>query len=232
VSLVILTPAESEILIELDTVKAMLSPSPSGTSQDARLTILIRWASKAIATYCRRTFGRAEYRETLAGTGLQKVMLHRLPIEGTPELSWRGTAWTDWRIEDRQAGILWRLNGWPGEFGRTGRYGYRPDYAAPDRTPLVVDYWAGYFLPGEEDPDDLEPGEFFRLPDDIERAAFLTVQAWFRGDSLDGSVSSTSTSESEGDASRSVSVSYNTPDPATLSALPLEAVKLLRDYRL
>lgn len=224
----ILTPATATNLIELATVKAHLRPAIVGTGEDARLTDLIRWASAAINRHCRRTFARQKYRQTLPGSGLQTLMLGASPVEAAAStVGLYGSAITDWRIEDPVAGFLWRLSGWPDSIGYHGHYGRRLDRDSVDRAGVVVVFWAGYQMPGETPIVGA-----FQLPDDVERAALLTVAEWFRGDARDPGLTSTSTTESEGDRSRTVSASF-TPARTIgqVGPLPAEAKELLRSYR-
>lgn len=229
----ILTPATTTDLIQLATVKAHLRPAPVGTTEDARLADLIRWASAAINRYCRRTFARQKYRETLAGSGSQLLMLTRTPVEAdattrlVTSASITGAAVTDYRVEDAFAGILWRESGWPTSYGARGLYGRRADRSIQDLEQIQVLYWAGYLMPGATPVSGA-----YDLPDDVERAALLTVQEWRTEAARDPSIASTSTTETEGDQSRTVAVSYtparNLGDVGPLSA---EVREMLRAYR-
>lgn len=226
----ILTAATETDLVELATVKAHLRPAPAGTLEDARLGDLIRWASAAISRYCRRTFARQKYRETLPGSGTQLLMLSRTPIEAVLTMERYGTVETDYRIEDAAAGFLWRLNGWELRAGFRGHYGRRVDRTAVDRDGVMVEYWAGYLMPGQTPVTGA-----YALPDDIEAAAALQVQRWYsrglREQAL--GLASTSTTESEGEVSRTVSASY-TPLAQNLGQVgPLdpEVAAMLKGYR-
>lgn len=231
----ILTPASESALVQLATVKAHLRPAVTGTGQDARLSDLIRWASAAIDTWCRRTFARTEYRVTLAGSGSQLLALPVGPVEVDasrllPSFTYNGAAIVNYRVENPVAGILWRRDGWEQAAGWTGRFSRRTDYGTQDRAAFVTELWAGYLMPGEDEPDDVVA---YRLPADVERAALLTVLEWNRADARDAAYTSTSTSESDADGtSRSMSASYAPADPAaTLRPLPAPALALLKDYR-
>src|SRR5688500_19700763 len=116
-------------------------------------------------------------------------MLSRTPVESLVAggLSLYDSVITDHRIENAAAGFLWRLSGWPHAFGSKGHYGRRVDRDSVDRDAVVVEYWAGYQMPGETPIIGAYP-----LPADVERAALLTVQHWFRGGSRDPGISSTS----------------------------------------
>ncbi len=222
----VLTPATKMDLVQLATVKAHLRPAIVGTGEDARLADLIRWASAAINRYCRRTFARQKYIQTLPGSG-QTLMLGPAPIEEVVAVGMRGSPVTDYRVENAAAGFLWRLNGWPGSYGTAGIYNRRMDRGLQDLNVVEVEFWAGYQMPGET-----PIAGAYLLPDDVERAALLTVQEWFRGDARDPGLVSTSTTESEGEVSRTVSSSF-TPARTLgqVGALPPEARDLLRGYR-
>lgn len=227
----ILTAAETTDLVALAVVKAELGIAESDESQDASLSRRIVWASAAINRYCRRTLARQKYRETLGGSGGQGLMLSRLPIESASLLSVSGSEITDWRIDDANAGILWRLNGWPEALAYSGTYGGRRyDSRSADRATIVVEYWAGFFLPGME----LEEGDEavpIPLPADIERAAVLAVREWARNDARDGRLTSTSTTSEE--LQTTVSASFVAgASLSSIGPLPAEARALLRPYRL
>lgn len=231
----ILTPASESALVQLATVKAHLRPAVTGTGQDARLNDLIRWASAAIDTWCRRTFARTEYRLTMAGSGSQWLNLSAGPVEVDdarllPSFTYNGTAIDNYRVENPVAGILWRRDGWEQAAGWTGRFSRRTDYGTQDRAAFVTEFWAGYLMPGETAPEGVTA---YTLPADVERAALLTVIDWYRADARDAAFTSTSTSESDADGtSRSMSASYAPADPsATLRPLPASALALLKDYR-
>ena len=229
----VLTAATSTDLIELATVKAHLRPAITGTGEDARLTDLIRWASAAINRHCRRTFARQKYLQTLAGSGSQTLMLARSPVEVDANrrllvLSLNGSGdITDYRVEDAMAGFLWRENLWPASGGYVGRYGRRWSRVSQDLETITAEYWAGYQMPG-----DTPVAGAYALPDDVERAALLTVEHLLRGGSRDPGIASTSTTESEGDRSRTVAVSYVAAQTlGDIGPLPASAKALLEGFR-
>jgi hypothetical protein len=119
----------------------------------AEIERLIGAASGTIARHCNRVFGRRRLRERFWGTSgaliasQSPVMeIHAITVDGA-ELDPAGYE------VDAEAGLLYRLDA-AGE--RCPWYGRR----------LVVEYSAGWILPGEDDRD---------LPGEVEQACLLVV---------------------------------------------------------
>lgn len=117
---------------------------------------LIREASAAIVSYCRRPFARESYTETLPGFGDIHLQLARTPIVTVSAVSRDGTAYTDYSIADRNRGWLYRQDGWdwtvqvyPG-LSDGGRFLDVGNPLPRQEEPLwSVSYVAGYVLPSQ-----------------------------------------------------------------------------------
>jgi hypothetical protein len=165
--LTIIIPPTSTDLTNLATVKAELGLT--GTADDAWLATIISAQSAAIASHCRRTFGRASYGETFPApkaTGgysrpVQRVVLSVVPVANVASITEDGAALNPADFEvDPPSGLVWRLDA----------QGHEVEW--PNRR-IVVAYSAGWLLPGRD------------LPADIERACLLAVGAAWHGRSRD-----------------------------------------------
>jgi hypothetical protein len=150
------------------------------------ITLGIRSASSLIEQEANQFFAQQRYRETLAGSGSTELMLARTPILGTPTIvSTDNNVIVDFVVEDREAGILYRRQGW------TKDVSYFPsitDDFLPDVTHprFVIEYDAGYWLPSFN--TQLEDDQI-RLPGNVEQACILTMKAWWHKKNRDASVS-------------------------------------------
>lgn len=167
--LTVTTPAESEELTTLETVKAELEITV--VDFDARLAAYITQASDDIADWCNTTFGKAGYTQTFFdGTQSDLLVLARKPILSVisiVEADQTLDPAADYMI-DGEAGLIHRLPGnmqgwawgWSGERPPSLRWGW----AIPK---IVVVYEAGF---------DLLDG----LPPTVERACIELVKSmWF-----------------------------------------------------
>lgn len=128
----VLSTTATTALVELATVKARLGITGSG--EDTLLAGYIADVSSAFNSFLGRPLYRQQYKETTWGTGAQRLILSRMPVErGTITATIDGVAETDFIAEDTEAGILFLEGGWPETDGD------------PD---TVVTYWAGYHVPG------------------------------------------------------------------------------------
>jgi len=158
--LTVTTRAESYDLTTLADLKAELGIS--GSSADARLAAVITQASDAISRWCHRVFAMEIVQETLRPGRLDdELILTRFPlVDVTVTVGGEEIDATTYEV-DVARGILHRLGG-------SDSVGCWPSGIVD---PIVVDYSAGYVLPGNEDAD---------LPPALERASRELARAyWF-----------------------------------------------------
>lgn len=150
-SVIVTEPAES---LDLTTAEAVLLDmgATAGGSLDQAVAVAIAQASDAITSWCGRTFALETVRETLHSTVPADVlMLSRWPVVEIVSISAEGGAVALDGVEvDTSVGSLVRTDcrRWP-----AGR--------------VIVDYRAGYVLPGAAGRT---------LPRDIERAAIILAR--------------------------------------------------------
>ena len=153
--LTIITKATTAALTTLEAVKADLGIV--GDDEDATLSTLIGQASASLLSGIGRSLVRETLRETFRLTQpVVSLVLSRFPVATVDRISVDNGAPLDaGTFElDPAAGMLSRLDA-------AGRYQRWPAAV------VVVDYKAGYLLPGQEGRD---------LPDDIEGAALALVR--------------------------------------------------------
>lgn len=195
-----LTPAASQLLSTLEAVRAEVGAAD--LSDDAAGALLAQ-ASSALGRYCRRSFGRVTLLETVYPDRDWEVVLSALPIGAVVEVTADGVPLPPERWElDPGAGVLQRLD----PDGCMRRWCTRR---------LVVQYTAGWLLPGQEGRD---------LPAEVERACLLTIAAWHAACGRDPLMRSESY---EGIGS----TSWLDPREGS-EALPPQAAGLLAEYRL
>lgn len=196
--LTVITPATKRDLTTLDAVKLELEVT-DGTA-DIYLGGLIGQASRAIESWCGRVFAREGVRETVhLAEPAAVLLLSRFPIAAITSVTTEAGSLASALYEaDAGTGMIYRLT------SSAARSVWSPGR-------ILVDYTAGFLLPGDEGRD---------LPADIERAAILAVRnAWHtRGRDQ--------TMRSE-DVDGVGSFSYGLP-----SSLPADVTDLLAPYRL
>jgi len=207
----VVTPAISVLLTVLASVKSDLGIPDSDTSKDTTLNDLIRDASDSIQReyqfLCRQT-----YRETLPGYGNNILQLKRTPIVSVSSVTHNSEPITDYTIEDKEAGHLYRKLGWVW----TASVGWNmtayviPNSEHPDFT---VDYVAGYLAADQANTD---------MPPEIQRAARETVIDWFKSAGRAADIQS----KSVGD----LSITYVTGDAAKFD-IPPRAMSRLEKWK-
>lgn len=214
------------LLTTLERVKAELGITT--TSDDDTLTRMIDRASSAIARETRRTFGVETVTETLDGTGSRLLGLSRTPVIAVTEVTEDSSAITDYSLEDREAGALYRAAGW-GRSGGLRMWGveaYSSGYILPGYQDqrYSVTYRAGYVLPDEQNdylnngPDDPQ-----NLPGAVEQACLETVKAWYSSRDVDPAIANVKVGQ--------LSVSYRDQgDAEKRGSLPASALGLLTNY--
>ncbi|MFL7903977.1 hypothetical protein ACJ41P_22775 [Azospirillum argentinense] len=165
--LTVITPAASTALTTPDAVKADLGAAwtranvlkPDG--DDGWLEAAIARASAAVCSFCRRSFAAETVRETVHLATLADVLpLTRWPLVSIASVTEGGTLLSAGDTEaDEGTGLLYRLT------ASGSRQFWRP-------ARIVVEYRAGYVLPGEGG---------CTLPRDIEHAAILLVLEQWHG---------------------------------------------------
>ena len=77
----VIEPATNFDFLTLDEAKILLGITPSDTSQDAQLAMLISINSANVAEMCNRTFAREKVRETWRELFDGRVFLTRSPVK-------------------------------------------------------------------------------------------------------------------------------------------------------
>lgn len=200
--LTVITPAASHALTSLEAIKTELEMT--GTADDGWLRTAIDRASAIARRFCNRPFALETARETIRlSAPMDALSLARWPVVSVVSVIEGGKtlAPTDYET-DADAGFVYRLTG----------SDQRRDWPT---TKIVVEYAAGYVLPGD-------PAR--TLPEDIERAVILLVRSqWFARD-RDPLVKA----EEVSDVGRS---EYWIGSPASGSTLPADVEALLAPYR-
>lgn len=119
------------------------------STDDGILAGLIRSASAAAERFCSRPFARRIVQEKLAGYDSIYLMLGRTPVINVASVTYRGDGLTGYEIADRDAGLLFRENGWLWTAGFMSGITLEraPGSEFPDYT---ASYVAGYLLPGDD----------------------------------------------------------------------------------
>jgi hypothetical protein len=210
--LTITTPAAARDFTTVEAVKRQLALQTE--AEDARIAQWIEQASDAIRTWCDREFSRQTYTEKLAGHGGTLLTLARAPIVSVASVALKGEPVVDYAIEDAEAGLLFREQGWA-ETVALGWHLIGSPHPRGDLPHYTVLYVAGYLLPTEENST---------LPRDIERGCIELVK-WYRSGKAGKSGGAVS-SKRVGD----VSLSYF-DEGAEEPQLPREVRGLLRPWR-
>jgi len=150
------------------------------------ISLAIRSASSLIEQEANQVFAQQRYREVIGGSGSTQLMLDRTPILGTPTiLSTDNEPIVDFLVEDRDAGLLYRRQGWVREVSYLPGI-YKEPLAGEEHPRFSIDYDAGYYLPSFTDQitADQKP-----LPPNIEQACILSIKAWWHKKNRDSSVS-------------------------------------------
>lgn len=171
-ALTVQSAAETKNLTTVAAVKKDLAITDD--DQDEVLADYIGRVSDAVRSFTNRSWARETYVETVKGSGTSKLILARRPIVSVSSvLDSVGQAITDYTIEDPDAGLLYRKNGWTW----APAIGWRSsEYVVPgsDEPNFTVTYIAGYILPG------FTSGEA-NLPRDVEDAVIEEVKERYRG---------------------------------------------------
>jgi uncharacterized phiE125 gp8 family phage protein len=199
--LTITTPAGATALTTLAAVKGELALAATA-DDEVLLQSLIEQASEAIAAHCQRVFGRESLQETqwLGDELVTSLVLARYPVVSLSGVTVDGAALT---------GGDYKLDGANGRLLRSG-----VDRLARWSGTVVVDYQAGYLLPGMSGSRD--------LPADLERAAIELVKSYWHARRRDPALASETLPEV-------YAVRYRDADGGCL-ALPAQVRQLLAPY--
>ncbi len=148
-SLTVTTPAQARRLTRREHVTAEV-----GSADPALLDRLIDAATSAIESYCHRRFGREAVSELVPGWDALELQLSRTPLIAVTSVLFDTEPITDWSIESRDEGTLYRRLGWgwttQRDAGLTGRQRW-PGFGAPlprrEEPRFTVSYVGGHILP-------------------------------------------------------------------------------------
>lgn len=145
----VITPAVTRRLTRREHVQREIPGAES-----AILDALIDGASAAIETYCNRPFGREALTQTLAGYGGPELQLARTPVISVSAVLRDLDVISDYSIENRDEGVLWRRPGWDwnvqaiaGFAGRQRFPGFGVPLPGSEEPRFSASYVAGYVLP-------------------------------------------------------------------------------------
>lgn len=153
-SLTVTTAASTRLLCSVTDV---LDEMPEPVTLVERF---VAQASAAIERYCGVIFAQQRYTEIRCGEPSTIMMLSRMPLVSLSSVTLEGEAKTDYRIEQAEAGLLYRRLGWW-------------SYSTQEWTFVYV---AGYVLPGQTPIDATGPA----LPGDVQRACIEAVKIWWQ----------------------------------------------------
>ena len=182
----VLTAAEAT---DLTTVVAVQTEIGSLTSaQKVWASSAITFASALIEQEANQHFAQQQFKETIEGSGSSTLMLARTPVIGIPTIvTVDNEVIVDFVVEDANAGILYRRQGWTSEISYARNITYDP-LAYEQHPRFVITYVAGYHLPSFPEVADTDGGEI-GLPGNVEQACILTIKAWWHSKNRDSSVS-------------------------------------------
>ncbi len=226
-SLVVDTPAASTGLTELDALKRAMGITEK--DNDAFLRELVQRASDEARTYCSRLFSRQQYTEDVRSEGSLLLQLAERPVVSVESVTLDGVALTDHRIEDAEAGELYRELGWQWHVFQQRTLGGGQPLPGEEFPKYVVQYTAGWLLPGETGRT---------LPHDVERAIIDYVKAMFGGKGPQTGIT-TSVGAVKSKAIDGLRIEYETAGggggaatSSVVEVMPPSTVATLRRYRL
>lgn len=178
----IVDPAEDLNLVDLDYVKRQLNILHSDTTHDCLLNDLIAAASAHIVTITGRSFAKERVKETVRGNGSNEILLTRRPVNTIHAITLDNDPVVDFDTtkSDLDSGILWRSNRWDWQPSRWWHLTDTP-YVGSEEPNYVVEYTAGYTLPGYADPEDPPV-----LPADVKQYAAGLITTSFRREHSSG----------------------------------------------
>lgn len=201
--LTVIVPATSQALTTLNAVKAELGLS--GTGDDAWLADTIARTSATIRRWCGRAFALETVRESFRlPVSTEVLSLSRWPVVSVVSVTEDGDTLAPGAFEtEDDTGFVYRLTG----------SNSRRDWPAGK---IVVEYRAGYVLPGNSDRT---------LPEDVEAACIALCIRAFHAKGRDPALRSYQNPDVE---------SYSLLDPdktAMIDGLPADVAGRLWSYR-
>ncbi len=143
------TFAANRRLTTKDAIKDLLGITV--VTDDTLFDDLIDRATDAIKSFTARIFERQAYSETFKGFDTVNITLTHTPIVGTPIITFEGDSVTDFSVENRNAGILYRKRGWVWTVGLAANtFIDQPMPDSEDPTKWLATYPAGYLLPDDD----------------------------------------------------------------------------------
>jgi hypothetical protein len=143
-----------------------------GSADDVFLASLINRATNHFERECRRVFGRQVVTETFNGNRRTDILVSHIPVMNLASLTHSGSTITatEYRVEDKEAGILFMENGWiENRMVMSGITTSPLDQVGDSDYSLI--YTSGYLLPG----DNIIAGDAF-----IDCAADATAKTFTR----------------------------------------------------
>lgn len=141
-SVQVITPPASSLLIPLSTVHLYLGTEAGDTTNDTLYTSLIAAASSGMIDYIGVHPGRQEYQESTQGREAQRRYLSRLPVElGTltctlsDEALEEGSESDQWSLQEPSTGLVYRSGGW--------------GTSSSGDLNLIDQYYAGFLFPDQ-----------------------------------------------------------------------------------
>lgn len=176
--LAVLTPPTSTLLVKVEQARVRCNLDPGDNSQDDFLNDLIAAASSWFESAIGRPLALQTITEGFPGVDRLRLVLGMRPLVSVSAIRYEGGALdaSDYRIDDRGAGMLYRDAGWFGGNARAG-YGISQNSRLERGAPLLeADYRAGWFLPTMSGTPSANEE---RLPMRIQQAALTLIQGWY-----------------------------------------------------
>ena len=143
-------------------------------SKNEWLKMVIPAASRMIENEANNFWAHQQYEELIEGSGSTNLMLARTPIVGTPTIIIDSNAIADFTVEDADAGILYRRQGWIKQVSYWPSINRDPDPMSGHPN-IYITYFAGYNLPSFK----VVVAGAASVPENIERATILTIKSWY-----------------------------------------------------
>lgn len=167
-------------LTTLATVLDELGLEQDSGVKDTRLERYINAASDFVASFCGRTFQRADnIAEKVRGRGGTLIQVSRRPIITIDSITvdLATVAATDYHVDNAGRGLIFRSTGWPWEPARMPGLSYAPIPGTEEPT-IIVTYDGGFVTPAQADQG-LFSAAPRTLPYDLEDVVIqLAVSRW------------------------------------------------------